>query len=76
MNATTPTILSLAEKVDALTKLGLQFASECGDCNGTRICPDGSPCDMCSDNDPTPWCAGCGSMTQAGCDCGPIAENN
>ena len=27
------------------------------------------------EDDPTPWCAGCGSMTKAGCDCGPIAEN-
>ncbi len=26
--------------------------------------------------DPTPWCMGCGSMTQSGCNCGPIAENN
>lgn len=73
-----------------LLQLGLQFASECGDCSGTRICPDGERCDQCDDiwavltkagvpepdNDPTPWCAGCGSMTQPGCDCGPIAENN
>ena len=26
--------------------------------------------------DPTPWCHWCGSMTQAGCNCGPIAENH
>ena len=26
--------------------------------------------------DPTPWCAACGSMTKAGCNCGPIAENH
>lgn len=26
--------------------------------------------------DPTPWCTGCHSMTKAGCDCGPLAENN
>jgi hypothetical protein len=26
-------------------------------------------------DDPTPWCSGCGSITKAGCDCGPIAEN-
>jgi hypothetical protein len=26
--------------------------------------------------DPTPWCHACGSMTSAGCDCGPIAENH
>lgn len=28
------------------------------------------------DYDPTPWCHGCGSMTKAGCNCGPIAEND
>jgi len=28
-----------------------------------------------AEDDPTPWCAGCGSMTKSGCDCGPIAEN-
>lgn len=28
------------------------------------------------DDDPTPWCHVCGSMTSAGCDCGPTAENN
>ena len=32
---------------------------------------DGTPLE-----DPTPWCSGCGSMTQAGCHCGPIAEND
>jgi hypothetical protein len=26
-------------------------------------------------DDPTPWCSGCGSMTKAGCNCGPIADN-
>jgi len=26
--------------------------------------------------DPTPWCTGCGSMTEKGCDCGLIADNN
>lgn len=29
-----------------------------------------------TDYDPTPWCSGCGSKTEAGCDCGPIAEND
>ena len=34
-------------------------------------------CQECFDKlDPTPWCHACGSMTKAGCDCGPIAENN
>lgn len=28
------------------------------------------------EQDPTPWCSGCGSMTQEGCNCGPIADNN
>ena len=28
------------------------------------------------DDDPTPWCHICGSMTKDGCDCGPIAENH
>jgi hypothetical protein len=27
------------------------------------------------DQDPTPWCSGCGAMKKAQCDCGPIAEN-
>lgn len=27
------------------------------------------------DQDPTPWCSGCGSMRKADCDCGPIAGN-
>jgi hypothetical protein len=26
--------------------------------------------------DPSPYCQYCGSMTKAGCHCGPIAENN
>lgn len=28
------------------------------------------------DDDPTPWCAGCGAMTAEKCDCGPIADHN
>ena len=28
------------------------------------------------EDDPTPWCSHCGSMTIKGCDCGPIAENH
>jgi heme/copper-type cytochrome/quinol oxidase subunit 2 len=28
------------------------------------------------DNDPTPWCHGCGAMKQRDCDCGPIADND
>ena len=34
-------------------------------------------CDWAVENyDPTPWCSGCGSMTRAGCGCGPRAEND
>lgn len=56
---------------------------------GERIGPDVLPNSSCSadhcvnikrqppkDTDPTPWCNGCGAKTQAGCSCGPIAEND
>jgi hypothetical protein len=29
-----------------------------------------------TEEDPTPWCHGCGAMLQADCHCGPIAENH
>lgn len=29
-----------------------------------------------SEQDPTPWCHGCGAMTRDTCPCGPMAENN
>jgi len=28
------------------------------------------------EDDPTPYCSGCGSMTMKGCECGPIADND
>jgi len=28
------------------------------------------------DVDPTPWCSGCGAMTQDKCKCGPLADND
>jgi hypothetical protein len=28
------------------------------------------------EEDPTPWCHGCGSMTEKDCHCGPICENH
>jgi hypothetical protein len=33
----------------ALLTLAYQFAQECGDCAGTRICPDDEPCTQCRD---------------------------
>lgn len=33
----------------ALLALAHQYASECGDCAGTRVCPDDSPCTECAD---------------------------
>lgn len=32
-----------------LLALAHQYASECGDCAGTRVCPDDEPCDACAD---------------------------
>lgn len=28
-----------------------------------------------ADEDPTPWCHGCGAKKKADCECGPLAEN-
>lgn len=28
-----------------------------------------------ADDDPTPWCTGCGAKRQQDCHCGPIADN-
>lgn len=44
----------------------------CIDCHCELFDEDGNRIDY----DPTPWCIGCGAMTKAGCDCGPIAENH
>ena len=34
-----------------------------------------SNCCGADEYDPTPYCAGCGAMARAKCDCGPIADN-
>ena len=39
----------VAEQAPALLALAKQYASECGDCAGTRVCPDDSPCTECVD---------------------------
>lgn len=33
----------------ALLALARQYASECGECAGARVCPDDSPCTECAD---------------------------
>ena len=33
----------------ALLALAHQYANECGECAGTRVCPDDSPCTECAD---------------------------
>lgn len=38
----------IAAAPDLLT-LAHQYASECGDCAGTRVCPDDEPCTACAD---------------------------
>lgn len=30
-----------------LLALGKQYAGECGECAGTRVCPDDQPCEEC-----------------------------
>ena len=32
-----------------LIALAHQYASECGECAGTRVCPDDEPCTECAD---------------------------
>jgi hypothetical protein len=32
-----------------LLVLAHQYASECGECAGTRVCPDDEPCTECAD---------------------------
>lgn len=29
-----------------------------------------------TEEDPSPWCSGCGAMSEADCKCGPIARND
>lgn len=47
-------------------------------CTCGATVPLGSQYSICSGcmEDPTPWCIGCGAMTEKGCDCGPLAEND
>lgn len=33
----------------SLLALAHQYAEECGDCAGTRVCPDDTPCTACDD---------------------------
>jgi hypothetical protein len=40
---------SLIVAAPDLLALAHQYASECGDCAGTRLCPDDEPCMECSD---------------------------
>jgi hypothetical protein len=37
------------ESYAPLLALAHQYADECGECAGTRICPDDSPCTECAD---------------------------
>ena len=39
----------LIASVPDLLALAHQYASECGDCAGTRVCPDDEPCTECAD---------------------------
>ena len=45
---THPDALLIATAPDLLA-LAHQYASECGDCAGTRVCPDDEPCTECAD---------------------------
>lgn len=31
--------------------------------------------EISGDEDPTPWCSGCGAKTKSKCNCGEIADN-
>lgn len=41
--------MALIAAAPDLLALAHQYASECGDCAGTRVCPDGEPCTECTD---------------------------
>jgi hypothetical protein len=44
------TLIINRAKVNAdLLALAHQYAEECGDCAGTRVCPDDEPCTACAD---------------------------
>jgi hypothetical protein len=42
-------ITRLCAENAALLSLAHQYAEECGDCAGTRVCPDDEPCNECAD---------------------------
>lgn len=39
----------LVDAAPDLLALAHQYAAECGDCAGTRVCPDDEPCTACAD---------------------------
>lgn len=41
--------LKLLDAAPDLLTMAHRYASECGECAGTRICPDDSPCTECAD---------------------------
>ena len=44
-----PADMALIAAAPELLALAHQYASECGDCAGTRVCPDDEPCTVCAD---------------------------
>jgi hypothetical protein len=42
-------IINRAKVRADLLALAHQYAEECGDCAGTRVCPDDEPCTACAD---------------------------
>lgn len=40
--------VALISTAPDLLDLALRYASECGECAGTRVCPDGEPCAECA----------------------------
>jgi hypothetical protein len=50
--------LKLVDAAPDLLALARQYAEECGDCAGTRVCPDDEPCTASEDyTQPCPDCA-------------------
>lgn len=41
--------MTLIAAAPDLLALAHQYATECGDCAGTRVCPDDEPCTECAD---------------------------
>ena len=64
----------------------MDYLAHCEECDEDFLLPeDIYECPLCGtregmrdlDNyDPTPYCSGCGAMTKAKCNCGPIADND